>query len=163
MALAKHTDLDLILVMIFCFVDDFIKIVVGQLHYALKRPNGTSPPCKKRNQSIAELVLLAIFRFFTGQRNWQDFYHHVKTCRAKDFPNLPNYKNVVVTMKTLSPFALCMLEAFMQAFRKQTPAYDPQFIDSRKLEVCKIKREFSHKVCKGLASKSKSSMRVLRM
>lgn len=158
MTLSKHTDLDTILVMIFCFVDDFIKIVVGQLRYALARPDGTAPPIKKHNLSIAELVTLAIFRFFTGHRNWKDFYHHIATYHAKDFPHLPRYKNFVVAMNVLSPFALLLLSGFMRVFRNATPACFPKFADSTKLEVCKIKREFGHKVCKGLASKSKSSM-----
>ncbi|MDR3150232.1 MAG: transposase [Candidatus Peribacteria bacterium] len=33
-----------------------------------------------------------------------------------------------------------------------------KFADSSKLEVCKIKREFTHKVCARIAKKSKSSM-----
>jgi len=158
MALSKHTDLDMILVMIFCFVDDFVKIAIGQLRHALKRPDSDNPPIKKHNLSIAELVSLAIFRFFTGHRDWKAFYYHVKTYHAKDFPNLPDYKNFVVAMNALAPFALLMLEAFMRAFRNQTLVSDPKFVDGMKLEVCKIKREFSHKVCKGLATKSKSSM-----
>lgn len=158
MTLSKHTDLDIILVMIFCFVDDFIEIVVGQLHYALKRPDGAAPPIKKHNLSIAELVSLAIFRFFTGHRNWKDFYYHIKTYHAKDFPDLPDYKNFVCAMNALAPLALLLLAGFMYVFRKQTLLSSPKFADGMKLEVCKIKREFSHRVCKGLASKSKSSM-----
>lgn len=158
MTLSKHADLDTILVMIFCFVDDFIKITVGQLRYALKRPDSDTPPIKKHNLSIAELVTLAIFRFFTGHGNWKDFYRHVATYHAKDFPHLPRYKNFVVAMNALSPFALLLLSGFMHVFRNATPAGNPKFADSSKLEVCSIKREFTHKVCKGLAKKSKSTM-----
>ncbi len=51
-----------------------------------------------------------------------------------------------------------MLQGFMNIFNKMTGKNGLKFVDSAKLKVCEIKREFSHKVCFGLASKSKSSM-----
>ena len=158
MTLSNHTNLDTILVMIFCFVDDFIKIALGNIYYALKRPDNNTPPLKKHNLSIAELATLAIFRFFTGHRDWKSFYCHIQTYHSKDFPRLPEYANFVIAMNALAPFALLLLAGFMQVFRNNTQVYDLKFVDSTKLEVCKIKREFSHKVCKGLARKSKSTM-----
>ncbi|MDR3150104.1 MAG: transposase [Candidatus Peribacteria bacterium] len=46
----------------------------------------------------------------------------------------------------------------MNIFRKNTKITDLKFVDSSKLEVCKIKREFTHKVCARIVKKSKSSM-----
>ena len=61
-------------------------------------------------------------------------------------------------MNALSAVALLLLHGFMQFFRSITKTEDPKLADSMKLEVCNIKREFSHKVMKNIAQKSKSSM-----
>lgn len=158
MTLLQQTDLKLILTMIYCFVDDWIKNAVNNIRYALTRPGKGLPPIKKHKLTIAELASLAIFRFFTGHRNWKDFYQHITTYHKKDFSELPKYKNFLASVNELSFLALILLEGFMNIFKKFTPISNPKFADSMKLQVCHIKREFSHKVCWGLAKKSKSSM-----
>lgn len=144
--------------MIYCFADDFLKGIVNNIKYALARPGKNCPPIKKHNLSLAELTSLAIFRFFTGHGNWKDFYQHIKTYHKQDFPNLPEYQNFLKAINNLSGLATVMLQGFMNIFNKITGKNGLKFTDSTKLEVCRIKREFSHKVCFGLASKSKSSM-----
>ncbi len=144
--------------MIYCFVDDFLKGIVGNIKYALDRPGKNCPPTKKHNLSLAELASLAIFRFFTGHRNWKDFYQFIKTYHKRDFTNLPSYQNFLEAINKLSFLAAIMLQCFMNIFNKMTGERGLKFVDSTKLKVCEIKREFSHKVCFGLASKSKSSM-----
>lgn len=159
MTLLQHiSDLHTILVTIYCFVDDFLKMIVTSIRFALVRPDHTHPPTKKHNLSIAELISLAIFRFFTGHKNWKDFYQHVATYHTQDFPCLPVYKNFLAAVNTLSWFAQVLLQGFMNMFQRFTPLGTPKFADSTKLKVCEIKREFSHKVCLGLAKKSKSTM-----
>ena len=128
------------------------------IQYALMRPGQNHPPIKKHNLSLAELISLAIFRFFTGHRNWKDFYQHLKTYHQQDFPNLPKYGNFLDAINKLSPFAHLMLQGFMNIFQNMTGVNNLKFADSTKLKVCEIKREFSHKVCLGIASKSKSTM-----
>lgn|SRR4030043_201034 len=156
--LNNFSNLELILISIYTFVDDFIKGMVKNIKYALQKPTQNIPPVKKHNLSLAELVSLAIFRFFSGQTNWKKFYHFVKTYHAKDFPNLPSYQNFLDAVNKLSFFAIVLLQALMQFFRKITGLKNIKFADSMKLEICKIKREFMHRVCLGFASKSKSSM-----
>jgi hypothetical protein len=151
-------DLNLILIVIYYFIDNILKGMLGNIKYALTRPNQNQPPIKKHNLSLAELVSLAIFRFFTGHRNWKDFYQHIKTYHKQDFPNLPNYQNFLEAINKLSVLASIMLQGFMNIFNKISGENGLKFADSTKLKVCEIKREFSHKVCFGLASKSKSSM-----
>jgi hypothetical protein len=151
-------DLNLILIVIYYFTDNILKGMLGSIKYALTRPNQNQPPIKKHNLSLAELTSLAIFRFFTGHRNWKDFFQHIKTYHKQDFPNLPNYKNLLEAINKLSVLASLMLRGFMNIFNKISGENGLKFADSTKLKVCEIKREFSHEVCFGLASKSKSSM-----
>lgn len=158
MTLSKLSNLNTILITTYCFIDDFLKGILGSIMYALKRPDQHMPPIPKHNLTLAELVSLAIFRFFTGHRNWKDFYQHLKTYHRKDFPRLPVYENFLRAMNALSVVALLLLHGFMKFFRSITRTEDPKFADSSKLEACNIKREFSNKVAKNIAKKSKSSM-----
>ena len=158
MTLSQQSNLDTILITIFCFVDDFLKGVVRSIAYALRRPDRNTPPTPTHNLSLSELCSLALFRFFTGHRNWKDFYQHVKTYHEHDFPTLPVYENFVRAMNALSTVALLILHGFMHFFRNVTQTEDPKFADSTKLAVCNIKREFSNKVAQRIAKKSKSTM-----
>ncbi|MFA5831579.1 MAG: IS982 family transposase [Candidatus Paceibacterota bacterium] len=158
MTLSHHTNSQTILLLIFCFVDDFIKGIFNNIKFALARPDQNTPPTKKHNLSIAEIVALCIFRFFSGIKNWKDFYRHVRSYHAKDFPNLPNYQNFISAANRLSGFAAILIQGFMQIFKNGTSVDDKKFTDSTRLPVCEIKREFSHKVAKNIATKSKSTM-----
>lgn len=156
MTLSQHSNLKTILLVIYCFVDDMIKAILGSIRPLLSRPDHQTPPMKKHNLSIAELSALAIFRFFTGHRNWKDFYRHVKTYHLRDFPALPNYQNFLAAVNTLSGLGAVLLEGFMRTFRLYTTADMRKYTDSTKLRTSMIYRSLSHKVTKGYASKSKT-------
>jgi len=156
MTLSQHSNLDSILLVIYCFVDDMIGVILESIRPLLSRPDHHTPPTKKRSLVAAELATLAIFRFFTGHRNWKDFYRHLKTYHTRDFPALPAYKNFLVAINTLSGLAAVLLEGFMRTFRLHTPESAHKFADGSKLETTKITRSLSHKVTKGYASKSKT-------
>ncbi len=158
MTLSQHSNLNTILITIYCFVEDFLKGILGSIKYALKRPDQNTPPTPKRNLTLAELVSLAIFKSVSGHRNWKDFYQNIKSYHKKDFPGLPVYENFLRAMNALSLVALLLLHGFMEFFKSITSKEDPKLTDSTKLEVCKIKREFTHKVAKRIARKAKSSM-----
>lgn len=159
MALLKQNeDLEIVLIAIYCFVDDFLKQTLYSIEYALEKPTNNKPPIKKKSLSLSESITLGIFRYIIGYRCWKDFYKHLKTYHSKDFPNLPNYQNFMKTMNKTSLVALVLLQSFMSFFKKNTSVDQSKCIDSMKLDACKIKREFTNKVCKGYAKKGKSSM-----
>lgn len=154
----QQDDLTILLIAIFCFVDDFHEHILTLLRPALIRPHQQHPPLKRRNLSTTELVSLALFFQFTGHRSWRDFYKYIKTHYRQDFPDLPSYRNFVAAMNALSPYAVILLQAFCALFRQTTPATAAKFADSTNLPVCSIKREFSHQVMKLFATKSKTTM-----
>lgn len=156
--LCQSDDLITILSIIRKFVANFIKQVLQSIHFAIESPSKRNPPNKKFKLSLANLIALALFRFFTGHSNWKSFYRHIKSYHLTDFPNLPNYPNFVKAVNRLSPFALLLLNGLMQFFNKLTKTNDLKLTDSTKLKVCEIKREFRHKTCSRIAKKSKSSM-----
>lgn len=154
----KSENLIIILITIYDFVKDFLKSIVKELIFCIERPNNKRPPSKKFKLELAEILTLWIFKFFCWFKEWKKYYNFIKTYHLQDFPNLPNYQNFVSNMNKISFLSLIMLEYFMNIFKENTLVTDLKFVDSTKLEVCKIKREFSHKVCKRIANKSKSSM-----
>lgn len=156
MTLSQHSDLNTVLVTIYCFVDDMLRAVSRSLRPLLSRPDNRTPPTKKHNLSIAELASLAIFRFFTGHRNWKDFYRHLRTYHGQDFPSLPTYQNFLSAVNRLSAFSAFLLRGFMNLFRLRTPEDSTKFADSTKLKVCEISRSLRHKTARGAASKSKT-------
>lgn len=154
----QQDDLTILLISIYCFVEEFHHTILRSIHFALERPRQQRPPLKTRNLSVTELVSLALFKQFTGHKTWKSFYRYIKTHYAQDFPELPRYNHFVEAMNVLSPYALILLSAFCSFFRRHTRTEQLKIADSTKLAVCSIKREFSHKVCKDLARKSKSTM-----
>jgi hypothetical protein len=154
----QQDDRIIIFIAIYCFVEEFLAAVLSSIEYALDRPNKGVPPQKKHNLSLAYLITLALFRFFTGHPNWHGFYCHIKTYHLQDFPNLPTYRNFIAAINNLAWLASWLLEAFCSFFRDRTTTEQLKLADSSKLAVCHIKREFSHKVAKRIARKSKGSM-----
>lgn len=154
----QQDDFIILLIAIYCFVDDFHRQVLATLRPALKRPNQQHPPYKTYNLPVTELVALALFFHFTGQRDWKSYYRYLKTHYRQDFPDIPSYGNFVSAMNALSPYALILLSAFCSFFRAETGTQHPKLADSSKLAVCGGKREFSHQVMQEFARKSKTSM-----
>ena len=148
------------LVLIYIFVDDFLKLSLISIKHSIEpRIYGyKKAPKKPRQLCLAEIVTLGIFRHITGHKNWKQYYRHIRTYHRKEFPSMPNYQNFVATMNAAGPLGLVLSLSLATFFKKQTPKKAAKFVDSTKLEVCKIKRGFSYKVCKGIAKKSKSTM-----
>jgi len=95
---------------------------------------------------------------YKNEKNWKQFYWHIITYHRKEFPSMPNYQNFVMTMNSAGPLGLLLSMSFASFFKEHTPKNTPKLVDSTKLEICKIKRGYTYKVCKGIAQKSKSTM-----
>lgn len=135
---------------------DFHQALLRKLPPSLPAPDQTHPPTKKTKVPLVMLVSLILFKFFVGHKSWKDYYRYLKSHHhGSTIGLLPNYKNFMASVHKLVGYALVFLEA-VRKYAKRGACL--QFADSTKLEVCKIKREFTHKVAKGLATKSKGTM-----
>jgi hypothetical protein len=102
------------------------------------------------------LVSLILFKFFVGHRSWKEYYRYLKSHHhGVTVGSLPTYRNFMVSMHKLAGYALVFLEA-VRKYCKQGVTL--QFADATALPVCKIKREFTHRVARRLATKSKGTM-----
>lgn len=135
---------------------DFHQALLRKLPVSLPTPDQTHPPTRKTKVSLVMLASLILFKFFLGHRSWKDYYRYLKSHHhGITIGLLPNYKNFMASVHKLVGYALVFLEA-VRKYAKQGVTL--QFADASALPVCGIKREFSHKVVKGLASKSKGTM-----
>lgn len=151
-----NEDSTMVLLGLYDVVWDFHQALLRKLPPSLPTPDQTHPPTKTTQLSLVMLVSLILFKFFTGHRSWKDYYRYLKSHHhGVNIGNLPTYKNFMASVHKLVGYALVFLEA-VRKYCKQ--GVDLQFADSTKLAVCSIKREFSHKVAKGMATKSKSTM-----
>lgn len=151
-----NEDSTTILLGMYDIVWDFHHALLRKLPPSLPTPDQAHPPTKKTKLPLVMLVTLILFKFFVGHKNWKDYYRYLKSHHdGVTIGSLPNYKNFMKNAHALAGYAIVFLEV-VRKYCKQ--GVQLQFADSTKLEVCKIKREFTHKVAKGLATKSKSTM-----
>jgi transposase len=156
LALLTNEDSTIILVGLYDVVYDFHQALLRKLPPSLPRPKQDHPPTKKTKLPLVMLITLILFKFFVGHRSWKEYYrHHKSHDHLVNVGFLPNYQNFMNSMHKLAVYALVFLEA-VRKYCKQ--GVELQFADATAVPVCKIKREFTHKVAKGLATKSKGTM-----
>lgn len=141
-----------LLVAIYVEVDDLLKAfewwskekVFVRLYYPTRTPN----------LSPSEIATIVIAYHFSGYKCFEYYY---KECILKSylgcFPKAPSYQRFIPYIQRVLPllFLLLMLKT------SQSIPTGYYFIDSKKLQVCHLKREKEHKVFKDFARKGKSS------
>lgn len=149
-------DSNMILIGLYDVVYDFHQQLIAKLPASLPIPDQSHPPTKKTKLPLVMLVTLMLFKFFVGHRSWKEYYRYLKSHHhGVNIGELPSYRNFMVSMHKLAAYAMVFLEA-VRKYCKQ--GVNLQFADATALPVCKIKREFSHKVAKCIATKSKGTM-----
>jgi len=147
--------MDTNLVEIFYIIDEFCKEIEKTMegHVVTK---DTSK--KKRNKAFtmsdSEIITIMLMFHRSRFRDMKAFYiNHIQRYCQRDFPHTVSYNRFV----ELQQKALVPMVVFLQlcCLGKCTGI---SFIDSTPIRVCHIKREKSHKVFKGLATKGKSTI-----
>jgi hypothetical protein len=137
---------------IFCYIDDFCNSFdkTCQNYFLTGSRTKRKKPCRI---SLSEIMTIMILFHRSEYRNFKYFYLCViMRDLKKDFPNALSYQRFVYIME----YALMPLVIFLSGLKgRETGLY---YVDSTSIEVCHIKREKSHKVFKGLATKGKNSM-----
>lgn len=113
------------------------------------------PKKRSPNLSPAEVATIIVAYHLCGYKCFEYYY---RQCLLKTygscFPQAPSYKRFVALTIRAVPLLLLLLLYKC----RQSMCTGHYFIDSKKLEVCHIKREHSHKVFGTLARKGKGSM-----
>jgi len=147
--------MDANLVEIFYIIDEFCKEIEKTMEgHRLVRE--TSKKTRKRifTMSDSEVITIMVMFHQSHYRYLKAFYiNYIQQHCQRDFPHTVSYNRFVeLQQKALLPMAV-----FLQlcCLGKCTGI---SFIDSTPIRVCHIKREKSHKVFKGLATKGKSTI-----
>lgn len=135
----------------FCFVDDICQAYdknIASSNLFPRKKRGVKP-----KMSNSEIVCIILHFHQSGYRTFKGFYlKHVRKHLTIEFPKLLSYQRFVARM----PDTLMYFWAILSV--QQGEQTGIAFVDSTRLEACKIQREKQHKVFKGLARKGKSSM-----
>lgn len=140
------------LIILFTLVDDFSKEFIPEWEKHLLTQGLIK---RRRSCQLSPSEIMTIYIHF-HQSHYRDFknYYTGYVCQYLKhlFPGLVSYNRFVALIKTI----LVPLCFFLQSFTgEKTGIY---FVDSTPIKVCHIKRERQHKVFKGLAEKSKSTI-----
>lgn len=139
------------LIEIYSTIDDlykaFIKYQKRNGHY--RSPRGVAPLL-----SGPEVATILVNYHYSGYKCFEYYYRNFILKSYNDyFPSAPQYEVFLAYIpKTIDLVYLWLLYSMAQS--KQTGLY---FIDSKKLQVCHLRREKSNKVFKGIARKGKTS------
>lgn len=133
---------------IFITCDDFLKEHQAMIDsHQLGRLNWESALSK------SEAITIMTYFHLADKRNFKSYYRDIILGSWQSwFPDAPSYSHFVSLMPRIQ------LECFVFLHAKCLSKYTMHnFIDSKPLEVCHIKREKQHKVFDGLATKGKTS------
>jgi hypothetical protein len=137
------------LVEIFVGCDDFVKNLEQYPNSA--EEFGYLPPTMALSKS--EIMTICIYYHYAGFRCFKWYYQAIvlKILRSW-FPQAPHYEH----FKHIMRLVMKELMAYLTLTRLAQPS-KANYIDSKKLPVCHIKREAQHRVFAGLARKGKTS------
>jgi hypothetical protein len=147
--------MDTNLVEIFYIVDEFCK-EFEKVMEGYQLPKDPSKKTRKRafTMSDSEVITIMIMFHQSHYRDLKFFYiNHIQAHCTSDFPHTVSYNRFV----ELQQKALLPMVSFLQ-FCCLGKCTGISIIDSTLIRVCHIKREKSHKVFKGLATKGKSTV-----
>jgi DDE family transposase len=148
----------LMLISIFCDVDDFCKEFEPEWRKILieNQDTGLIGDKKRRNRrtelSLSEAITIVTMFHKTRYRTFKDYYHRYVLAFLKPyFPKLLSYSRFVNLMKT------CLFPLFVFSQGCLGECSGISFVDSTILTVCHARRINSHRVFKNMAKRGKTS------
>lgn len=141
------------LIEIFCHIDDFNSVFINELQ-THQLTDGTRKRIKPCQMSESEIMTIVVFFHLMHFRDFKHYYlFYVSKHLCREFPHLVSYNRFVELMNA----NLLPLVVFLKT-RCLGKCTGISFADSTPLRACHIKREHSHKVLKGIASKGQCSI-----
>jgi hypothetical protein len=153
--LLEKTDEQTDLITLFVTIDTFFKTLTPKAkkkYLPLRHKRGRKPLL-----STSELITLALFRYYVGISDVKHYHKFLLSHYATWFPKrIPNYQNFNAQLNQITPIVIVLLQWIMYATRRKQDSL--HFLDASSVKVCHNKRIPSHKVCKGLAKRGKTTM-----
>lgn len=141
------------LIELFVEVDDLLKSF--KKHQSERGLGSPKSPARSTQLAPSEMATIIVAYNFSGHKNFEYYYRQCVLVRYRDcFPRAPKYESFLAYIPRCADLVLLWL-LYTAARSERTGLY---FIDSKKLEVCHLKREKSNRVFEGIARKGKTSM-----
>ncbi|GHT97670.1 hypothetical protein FACS1894126_2160 [Alphaproteobacteria bacterium] len=138
---------------LFCFIDDFY-LSIKRESEKQRICNGEKIRNPTRTPGLTDSEIMTIMLMFQDSpfKNFKYFYKACLSTRKQEFSLMPSYERFVVLMPSVLYLFVILLSCMLRKGSKIS------YIDSTPLRVCHNKRIYSHKVCKGMAARGKSTM-----
>lgn len=139
------------LVKIFCEIDDFCKFFENQNE--IKFLGEPKKAGRKQLLSASEILTICVYFHASGFKNFKVYYQTMIQGFLKSaFSSTVSYNRFIELRQKYMP-----LLVIYSKIKSLGSCDGISIIDSCKLQVCHIRREYSHKVFKGIATKGFSS------
>jgi hypothetical protein len=146
---------EIMIIAVYCFVDEFIKTVTGYPigRIIMDRWEGNRGP--KKRLGLAEAMALNILRFYFRIQDPKAFHRLAVNSFGDCFPGMPNYENFVKASNRSFLAAAVFMKylLFLNRIKNRKGVY---CIDSTALSVCQNPCISTHKAAKGFASRGKT-------
>ena len=137
---------------LFCFIDDFCKAIEKDIKsHQITYGNFPKNPTRTSGLKNSEIMTIMLMFHESPFKNFKYFYKFCMPLYRSEFPKMPTYERFVFLMSRVLYLFVILLTCMLRRDSKIG------YIDSTPINVCHIKRRYSHKVFKGLAVKSKST------
>jgi len=146
---------DILLIAMYIEIDDLLKEFELYRSNLLKAENlRHRKPTRTTGLSPSEVCTVIAGYQLSGYKNFQYYYClFFANGRSDMFPKAPSYSRFVELITRALP-CMVLWSMFKSAASQRTGTY---IVDSKKLQVCHVKRTNSNKVFKGWAAKGKTS------
>ncbi len=140
---------------IFCIIDDFCKdFEKAKSGHVLQEKSAKNKRNRKSILCDSEVITIMVLFHLKQFRNLKHFYtNYVQVHMKSEFPQTVSYNRFVeLQQKALMPMCIFLKTCCLGS------CTGISFIDSTPLRACHIKREYSNKVFKNLATKGQCSI-----
>ena len=136
---------------LFCYTDDFCKGFEPWYHRQLLG-SGAKKRNRKGKMSLSEIMTITIGFHRSGMNCFKYYYEDLQRNYRSEFPAMVHYARFIKLVQQ----AFAVLLAFLKALLGKPTEY--MFVDGTPISVCHTKRRYQHKVFKGLAQSSRTSI-----
>jgi hypothetical protein len=137
---------------LYTIIDDFCKEYEKNSQNMLLESATKKTRKRKTKVSLSEIMSLLVLYQGSNIKNFKAFYIFIQADLKLAYPNLCSYNRFI----ELAPRAIKPLMILLNILYASCDGLS--YIDSTAIKVCHIKREKRHKLFKGIAQKSKSTM-----
>lgn len=137
---------------LFCFIDDYCKII--DENFASRLLANGKKPTRIPKITYSEIITIILLYHQSRYENFKSFYIcYLKPLHKSDFPTLTSYDRFIA----LKPRVLWYLAILLQWLCEQAKNTGISYVDSTPIVVCHAKRISKNKVFAGIAKLSKST------